>query len=120
MNVNWLEKDNDVVFTGLLHRLFAGIAGEQNRRNSRIILACHVDYFKAGMLLLQRIIAQQQVELMLRQYCHGFCRGLNRLHCVTALFEDQFVGHEHRRLIIHNENAELPVTPQWAPPEDRS
>ena len=71
MNINRLEKDSDVIFIGMLNSLFAGITGKQNRRNVGIILARRVDHFKPCVLLLQRIVAKQQVELMLPQHPQG-------------------------------------------------
>ena len=54
------------IAVGALVGLLRGVSGQQHRRHLRIFLAREIDDIESVLLLLQREVAQQKIDLIVR------------------------------------------------------
>jgi len=103
-NIDGLVQNSDAILAGFLGSLFAGITGEQGRLYVRLLAAAIVDHLKSCVLLFQRIIAQQEIEITAPESCERLNRRDGSFDIVAFLRQYQTISREHRTLVVHYQN----------------
>jgi hypothetical protein len=98
---------------GLIGRLFARVSRDQYCFHSRSFTPGILNYLEASVLLFERVVTEQKVELMLIEYVPGLYRGDRRLHRIALLLENKGIRGENGSLVIDYQNPELALTPHY-------
>ena len=123
MDIDGLVKHLNVVLFRLIRGLLARVSGQQDSLYTRSLSTGIVDDLEAGMLLFQRVVAEQQIEVMLIKDVFRFDRGDGGLDGVSLFLQDEGVRSQHRLFVIDYEYSEFTVTPHnqfWSLADDRN
>src|SRR6476646_2498354 len=104
-NLNRLEHHSDATAGRFIRGFLGGIPRQQGRGNTGVDLSRRGDHFKPGVLLFQRIIAQNNIKLLL---LHGLNRGpggTTRHNFITLPLQNKAVGKQDGSFVVHYQHA---------------
>lgn len=96
---------------GLIGRLFARVSCDQYCFHSRSLTPGIFNHLEPGVLLFERVVTEQQVELMLIEDVSRLHRRDRRLHRISLFLKNKGISGENRSLVIDYQNPKLALTP---------
>lgn len=87
---------------GLIGGFFARVSGDQYGFHPRGLTPGILNDLEAGVLLFERVVTEQQVELMLIEDVPCLDRRDRGLYGISLLLKDKRISGENRSLVIYH------------------